>query len=233
MSHEPIQTTYAGYRFRSRLEARWAVFLDALGFKWQYESQGFNTLAGPYLPDFELDQLGCFLEVKPDAPSDTTHDLARAFSLVSTTAKPLFYLIGAPGPWSRPPVRWMEFDDVKCIGLYRKQWTDPALDDLAARLHHKIKADGGILECRQAICEMSRIPTDERLPQVWHAPDATIEWIECASCGRVGLGPPGGQAARAFCRCDVPRWVPDGERLMRAYQKARSARFEHDERWRP
>lgn len=26
-----IETRYKGYRFRSRLEARWAVFFDALG----------------------------------------------------------------------------------------------------------------------------------------------------------------------------------------------------------
>ena len=28
-----IETKYKGYRFRSRLEARWAVFFDALGIK--------------------------------------------------------------------------------------------------------------------------------------------------------------------------------------------------------
>jgi hypothetical protein len=30
-------TEYCGYRFRSRLEARWEVFLDALGLEWEYE----------------------------------------------------------------------------------------------------------------------------------------------------------------------------------------------------
>jgi hypothetical protein len=29
-----IPTRYKGYHFRSRLEARWAVFFDALGIKW-------------------------------------------------------------------------------------------------------------------------------------------------------------------------------------------------------
>ena len=28
-----IETVYKGYRFRSRLEARWAVFFDACGVK--------------------------------------------------------------------------------------------------------------------------------------------------------------------------------------------------------
>ena len=47
-----IETRYKGYRFRSRLEARWAVFFDALNLKWEYEPEGFETSAGWYLPDF-------------------------------------------------------------------------------------------------------------------------------------------------------------------------------------
>ena len=41
MALRPIETHYNGYRFRSRLEARWAVFFDALGWTYQYEPQGF------------------------------------------------------------------------------------------------------------------------------------------------------------------------------------------------
>ena len=39
---KPIETEYAGCRFRSRLEARWAVFFDALGVRWEHEPQGFD-----------------------------------------------------------------------------------------------------------------------------------------------------------------------------------------------
>lgn len=39
---KPIETIYNGYRFRSRLEARWAVFLDSLGVKYEYEPEGFE-----------------------------------------------------------------------------------------------------------------------------------------------------------------------------------------------
>lgn len=50
---KPIETEYKGYRFRSRLEARWAVFFDAIGADWEYEPEGYN-LPGEqrYLPDF-------------------------------------------------------------------------------------------------------------------------------------------------------------------------------------
>lgn len=50
-----IQTKYKGYRFRSRLEARWAVFFDALSLKWEYEPEGFDLGFGElYLPDFKV-----------------------------------------------------------------------------------------------------------------------------------------------------------------------------------
>ena len=50
-----IETIYKGYRFRSRLEARWAVFFDALGIDWQYEVEGFELDNGEwYLPDFKI-----------------------------------------------------------------------------------------------------------------------------------------------------------------------------------
>lgn len=51
----PIETEYKGYRFRSRLEARWAVFFDACNVKWEYEPEGFDLGDGLYyLPDFLL-----------------------------------------------------------------------------------------------------------------------------------------------------------------------------------
>jgi hypothetical protein len=66
----PIETKYAGYRFRSRLEARWAVFLDALGIRWEYEKEGYELPSGRYLPDFWLPNPGVWLEIKGEAPND-------------------------------------------------------------------------------------------------------------------------------------------------------------------
>lgn len=63
---KPIETQYKSFRFRSRLEARWAVFLDALGLNWIYENEGYNLGVGNYyLPDFWLPDYGMFLEIKP------------------------------------------------------------------------------------------------------------------------------------------------------------------------
>ena len=62
-----IQTWYKGILFRSRTEARWAVFFDKLNIKWDYELEGFILEDGThYLPDFHLPTFedGMYVEVK-------------------------------------------------------------------------------------------------------------------------------------------------------------------------
>lgn len=65
MTIKPIETQYNGYIFRSRLEARWAVFFDTLGIKYEYEKEGYDLgELGWYLPDFWLPEYQMFAEVK-------------------------------------------------------------------------------------------------------------------------------------------------------------------------
>jgi hypothetical protein len=52
MASKGIETWWSGVLFRSRGEAKWAVFLDHLGVPWEYETQGFDTDGTWYLPDF-------------------------------------------------------------------------------------------------------------------------------------------------------------------------------------
>jgi len=78
MSIRPIETRYRGYRFRSRLEARWAVFFDAAKIRWLYEPQGFCVNGRAYLPDFHLPDLKCYFEVKPTSEYDL--DLLQSFA---------------------------------------------------------------------------------------------------------------------------------------------------------
>lgn len=69
MDIQPIETRYKGYRFRSRLEARWAVFFDTLGIEWEYEKEGYDLgESGWYLPDFWLPKQNIFAEIKPYTP---------------------------------------------------------------------------------------------------------------------------------------------------------------------
>lgn len=64
MNIKPIETIYRGYRFRSRLEARWGVFFDKLGISWEYEKEGYSLNGVWYLPDFWLPDQQCFVEIK-------------------------------------------------------------------------------------------------------------------------------------------------------------------------
>ena len=61
---KPIETVYKGYRFRSRLEARWAYYFDLIGIEWRYETEGYDTPHGKYLPDFYLPELQAYVEIK-------------------------------------------------------------------------------------------------------------------------------------------------------------------------
>jgi len=50
-----IPTKYSGHTFRSRLEAKVAVFFDVLNLSWEYEPEGYDLpINGWYLPDFLL-----------------------------------------------------------------------------------------------------------------------------------------------------------------------------------
>lgn len=65
---KPIETFYNGYRFRSRLEARWAVFFDTAGIEYEYEPEGFDCGDGVYyLPDFYLPENDVWVEIKGKA----------------------------------------------------------------------------------------------------------------------------------------------------------------------
>lgn len=79
MEIRAIETSYAGCRFRSRLEARWAVVFDHLDITWQYEPQGYEIPGGGrYLPDFWLASLGLWAEVKGRFAKGEWEQLIRA-----------------------------------------------------------------------------------------------------------------------------------------------------------
>lgn len=90
---KPIETRYNGYRFRSRLEARWAVFFDELEIEYIYEKEGFDLgKAGYYLPDFWLPQVFMWAEVKPKPLNDT--ELEKVKALVQGTGYDCLILVG-------------------------------------------------------------------------------------------------------------------------------------------
>ena len=74
-----IPTFYKGYEFRSRSEARWAVFFDTLNMQWTYEPEGYTLSSGVwYLPDFYLLESNTYFEVKG---ADEVADLSKIIAL--------------------------------------------------------------------------------------------------------------------------------------------------------
>lgn len=147
---QAIETHYKGYRFRSRLEARWAVFFDQLGLSWEYEPEGFDLGDGVwYLPDFRVtlsDGDTVWLEVKPsNINSDPKFD---EFSARLDAGKALML---SGDPWevmgmTRPmkePIRNLVTGDKHL----RKLHLDGAIGGAAkiarqARFEHGERADG-------------------------------------------------------------------------------------------
>ena len=107
--YKPIETHYNGYRFRSRLEARWAVFFDAAGIEYQYEPEGFEREWGDekilYLPDFYLPKFGYYAEVKgsDEALAQDQYKLAEMIDWEGPMANGLIILGEIPN-WQR--IKW-------------------------------------------------------------------------------------------------------------------------------
>lgn len=133
-----IETSYGGYRFRSRLEARWAVFFDALGVKWGYEPEGYDLGdAGWYLPDFWLPDYSAFLEVKPINPTPDEllkmQRLAQGFAEANKVYVYGLFAIGIPSSESTIFVdalsyAWCEEDNRSYPGRAYMRLTSYALD---------------------------------------------------------------------------------------------------------
>jgi len=95
MDLKPIETQYNGYKFRSRLEARWAVYFDTMDIQYEYEKEGYDLgSVGNYLPDFWLPQVEMWAEVKP--MEFNQDERIKAKTLARATGYPVLKLIGLP-----------------------------------------------------------------------------------------------------------------------------------------
>jgi hypothetical protein len=97
----PLETWYAGIKYRSRTEARWAVFFESAGVAARYEAEGFQLDDGAwYLPDFVIGssargvardaaaQRDAYIEIKGREPSDA--EVLKARSLARNTGMPVY-----------------------------------------------------------------------------------------------------------------------------------------------
>lgn len=212
MTLQPIETHYAGHRFRSRLEARWAVFLDTLGVKWEYEPQGYelgplpasviqrmadeqlrepqpedSEHLGAYLPDFWLPAQAAWLEIKGAEPSD--HEWRRLYRFMDLTDQRAFVAVG------------------------------PLPDPRTIEEHGHPQEDGF---------------------EIYTYGDHHYAWTRCRWCGFFDLAFDA-RSARTRCGCHAKHYAEapccngdkcyrgDEPEILAAYTAARSARFEHGE----
>lgn len=109
-----IPTKYNGVQFRSRLEARWAVFFDQTGTDWRFEHEGYELNPGQpwsrwYVPDFIVrctgkwenigkPEIETWIEVKPESlsHSELHNVLFTLRDLVFLTKKKAILAIGPP-----------------------------------------------------------------------------------------------------------------------------------------
>lgn len=121
-----IPTRYAGHFFRSRGEARFAVFLDSLGVKWEFEVEGYRLpVVGNYLPDFWLPDMKAWVEIKGTDPSAVERRKAR--SLAEESDSPVYVFFGGMGDpsFQRDPLR--AIDGARALG-YGVPWLDTKED---------------------------------------------------------------------------------------------------------
>jgi len=198
-----IETYYKGCHFRSRLEARWAVFFDALGVEWSYEPEGFEWPARPadpddddgpfgyglpelfggyYLPDFWLPSINTWFEVKGPEPDAEEW---RILSEFRWTADGRLVVAVGDIPYNTdlsgyPPA----FSSANSLGL---QTTD----------------------------------------------DYNYAWCSCPRCGKFGIeyeargGRVCGQRCGRPADADDKAYSGNNPQILWAYDEARSARFEH------
>lgn len=132
---KPIETEYKGYRFRSRLEARWAIFFDALHLQWVYEDEGFQfdrvpvrittdweKISGKYLPDFYFPKLNYYIEIKGRPATNFETLLWAALSSITDSKVYLFdsgmFLPGSSG---------FDYDAPFCSRFIRGEFSDSPL----------------------------------------------------------------------------------------------------------
>jgi hypothetical protein len=210
-----IETRYKGYRFRSRLEARWAVFFDALGVPWEYEKQGFDLGGFYYLPDFWLPDQRCWVEIKGEDGTDANEGARR----LADAGHTVYLFIGSiPFPGE-------------------------TFDCESGQVYSYHPEAGGCWDNGQQWCECR---TCGRLGIRYKGRSDRLPCKECYRCAAERNDWPISQALLDAppCDCRTTYRCPlsdhgdrghtyDSDRLMAAYQAARSARFEHGEMPRP
>lgn len=213
MNIKPIETIYNGYRFRSRLEARWAVFFDFANIKYEYEPEGFEVCDGDikykYLPDFYLPEFNVYAEVKP-SKEKLLEDSEKISMMIDYGASPLsdgLIILGQIPNYDEydkfnvPAFSFLWWHEGVCSGLC--QFINPTGIKTELNINHDIWG-----------CESAPL-----LPDILSNDDLTYY-----CCGVVKQ-----DNNLTRWRLEPQEQLTSAIELKKCYLKARQARFEHGE----
>lgn len=186
---QALETGYAGHLFRSRLEARWAVFFDALKIPWEYEAERYQLPSGKYLPDFWLPRQELFYEVKGVAPTVAYRRLLEELSVgtghrvalaVGSIPDPARYAPGSEGESDF----WIDtYEPTVDTGLVERQaWTQCAKCSFFDLRHEGIGRLAGC-GCKEGTLECGQL-----------APRTVLEAMRAARSARFEHGQSGAPA---------------------------------------
>lgn len=212
-----IETEYKGYKFRSRLEARWAVLFDQLDIRYEYEPTGFEMRNKTrYLPDFYLPDFDLYGEVKPPREG-ILKELEKVSQFVTEDMSKRVLILGniplvEEDSWFHVPVIYYNpfFKTTKVgwvvIGIYCNEG----------------KILNGTFADRLIERDFGRVSKND-----WFEPTSSTDmktsfWTAMADEEyRISFDIPLGVTKEQFER--------DGKRLAQAFKTARAARFEFGE----
>jgi hypothetical protein len=221
-----IETVYPwphGPRYRSRLEARWAVFFDRLGIPYEYEKEGydFSRLLDPR-----------FGWTESGAPSEEAENLYEYWRESMGKSSPRYL----PDFWLPRHNWWIEI-----------KADEPTLPELALAQMLAFETDCDVYIFYGDVrgpgkWDVGGTPAYKIWPG-GGGEDSPYMWCECPTCGQLGIEFDA-RSDRLGCKESSDRAVAGcprtganrdkgyngtSDRLMDAYAAARQARFEHGE----
>lgn len=109
-----IETHFDGVMYRSRTEARWAVFFSELGLAFKYEPERLKLSDGEsYLPDFYLPELSAYFEVKAANDAIVTAECSRARKLAADRNGQRVWLAAGAPSFDPPNILTLEQWDIR------------------------------------------------------------------------------------------------------------------------
>ena len=226
---KPIETQYDGYFFRSRLEARWAVFFKSLGVPYEYEPEGFRRNGVWYLPDFRVKCWGLrgeksgppfdlYIEVKGNMDAESAEKLKTFTQFGEAWVEEMKRETGAVYPdWEEYCYKTTD-EYIRACAKY-----DAILEEWVKKNLLPVLVVGDIPEYAEDFNVM-----DKRYP-FGSACGIAYNSYEGIDGDSFGAMPAADKAGRFYLFGQDSNYVnkEDVERVTRAYLAARSARFEH------